>query len=250
MSCNTSVSDLRAYVKGVRWVWLDLDDTLIDFRANSLLALRLTYTDCRLDRYFSSCDEWTESYMHHNHALWDRYNRAEITQDYLRMHRFLDPIRERTPMSEAEFATEARAMDTIYLDHLARQKCMVDGAMQLIDHLRAHAYNIGILSNGFTDVQHRKLHTVGLDSKVDLVVLSDDIGVNKPDPRLYLHAMQRAADTDPAHHLMTGDNPDTDIAGALRSGWRAIHYSPTAPQLSLTPSGIITPTLPSLLEIF
>lgn len=250
MSCNTSVSDLRAYVEGVRWVWLDLDDTLIDFRANSLMALRLTYADCRLDCHFGSCEEWTESYLRHNHALWDRYNRAEITQDYLRMHRFLDPVNERTPMSEADFAAKAREMDTVYLDHLAQGKSMIEGAMQLVDHLRAHAYNIGILSNGFTDVQYRKLHTVGLDGKVDLVVLSDDIGVNKPDPRLYRHAMQRAADTEPAHHLMIGDNPDTDIAGALRSGWRAIHFNPDAPKPALTNSDIITPTLTSLLDIF
>lgn len=246
---STDIRALRRYTAGVRWVWLDLDDTLIDFRANSLIALRLTYADCRLDRYFPDCDRWVESYLRHNHALWDRYNRAEITQDYLRMHRFLDPIREHTPMSADTFAREARDMDTIYLDHLARQKCMVDGAMDLIDHLRAHHYNIGVLSNGFTDVQHRKLHTVGLDTKVDLIVLSDDIGVNKPDIRLYRHAMERATLTDPTLHLMIGDNPDTDIAGALNAGWRAIHYSPAAPSLSLTDRGIVSPSLPPLQEL-
>jgi len=240
---------IRAYTSGIRWVWLDLDDTLIDFRANSLTALRLTYADCRLDRYFTSCDEWVESYLRHNHALWDRYNRAEISQAYLRMHRFLDPIREHSDMSETRFAPEARNMDTTYLDHLARQKRMIDGAMQLIDHLHTQAYNIGILSNGFTDVQHRKLHTVGLDTKVDLVVLSDDIGVNKPDPRLYTHAMKRAGVTDPAVHMMIGDNPDTDIAGALRSGWRAILYAPAAPRLAITPQGIVTPSLTGILPI-
>lgn len=135
---------MRAYIAGTRWVWLDLDDTLIDFRANSLESLRLTYADCHLDRYFSSYGRWIKSYLHHNHDLWERYNRAEITQDYLRMHRFLDPIREHVPdMSEEEFAPEARSMDTIYLDHLARQKCMINGAMELVRHLRAHAYNIG-----------------------------------------------------------------------------------------------------------
>lgn len=237
---------MQAYTTGVRWVWLDLDDTLIDFQANSLASLRLTYADCRLDRYFPSCDEWIASYMHHNHMLWGRYNRAEITQDYLRTHRFLDPIRERTVISDADFAPEARRLDTIYLDHLAAQKRMIPGAMQLIDHLRAHAYNIGVLSNGFSDVQHRKLRTTGLDTRIDLMVLSDDIGVNKPDPRIYRHAMERAGDTDPAAHLMIGDNPDTDIAGAIRSGWRAILYDPSLPALSLTPRGIATPSLQTL----
>lgn len=242
---------LRRYTAGVKWVWLDLDDTLIDFKANSLIALRHTYDDCRLERYFPSCGEWVDSYLRHNHALWDRYNRAEITQDYLRVHRFFDPVRERVDMSTDNFAAEARDMDTVYLDHLARQKCMVDGAMQLVDHLRACSYNIGVLSNGFTDVQHRKIHTVGLDSKVDLVVLSDDIGVNKPDIRLYRHAMERAGLTEPSLHLMIGDNPDTDIAGALNAGWRAILYSPSAPELSLSGRCVVTPKLsilPSLLE--
>ena len=240
---SATIGALRSYTAGVKWVWLDLDDTLIDFKANSLIALRFTYRDCRLERYFPTCEEWIESYLRHNHALWDRYNRAEITQDYLRMHRFLDPIRERVDKIADNFAAESRDMDTIYLDHLARQKCMVDGAMQLVDHLRACSYNIGVLSNGFTDVQHRKIHTVGLDSKVDLVVLSDDIGVNKPDIRLYRHAMERAGITDPSHHLMIGDNPDTDIAGALRAGWRAILYSPSATGLGLSDKGIVTPTL-------
>lgn len=249
MSSDPITPAMRAYTAGARWIWLDLDDTLIDFRANSLTALRLTYTDCRLDRYFPTCDEWVSAYMHHNHLLWDRYNRAEITQDHLRTHRFLDPISERTTISDADFAPEARRLDTIYLDHLADQKCMIPGAMQLISHLRAHTYNIGVLSNGFTDIQHRKLHTVGLDTLIDLMVLSDDIGVNKPDPRIYHHAMQRAADTDPAAHIMIGDNPDTDIAGALRSGWRAIRFHPDAPGITLTPDGIVTPSLTALTRL-
>lgn len=153
-------------------------------------------------------------------------------------------------MSEEEFAPEARSMDTIYLDHLARQKCMIDGAMELVRHLRAHAYNIGILSNGFTDVQHRKIHTAGLDTLVDLTVLSDDIGINKPDPRLYRHAMERSGLTDPSCHLMIGDNPATDIAGALRSGWRAIRLDPSSPSLSLTPDGLVTPSLRALPPLF
>ena len=163
----------RGYLRGVNWVWFDLDDTLMDFRANSLAALRMTYEECGLDRYFPTCDQWTECYQKYNHALWDRYNKAEISQDYLRLHRFLDPINECSTVSESEFAVQARHMDTLYLSLLAGQKVMVPGAMDLVGYLRAHAYNIGILSNGFCDVQHRKLHAVGLDVLVDAVVLSD-----------------------------------------------------------------------------
>lgn len=217
---------LRDCFSRAKWVWLDLDDTLIDFKANSAEALRLTYSHFGLQRYFPSLEEWTQSYMKHNHALWDRYNRAEITQKYLRVHRFLDPISEHVAMTEEEFAGMASEMDRKYLDYLAEQKNLVDGAMELVDTLRAYNYKIGVLSNGFSDVQHRKIRTAGLEGKIDLTVLSDDIGVNKPDTRLYRHAMELAGDTDPAHHLMIGDNPAIDIAGAIAAGWDAILLAP------------------------
>ena len=241
----------RVYTADVRWVWLDLDDTLIDFHANSQAALRLTYDECHLDRYFASCDEWVDSYMRHNHALWDRYNRAEITQAYLRMHRFLDPVSEKCPsVCEASFVDEANRLDRVYLDLLARQKSLVDGAKELVEYLRAHSYNIGVLSNGFTDVQHRKMHTVGLDTLVDVVVLSDDIGVNKPETRIYAHARERAGVTDPSAHIMIGDNPATDIAGALRAGWRAVLYSPSADGVTLGRDGLTVGSLRLLPRLF
>lgn len=62
---------------------------------------------------------------------------------------------------------------------------------------------------------------------IDIVVLSDDIGVNKPDVRLYRHAMERTGISDPEAHLMIGDNPSTDIAGALAAGWHAMLLSDT-----------------------
>lgn len=217
---------LRDCFSRALWVWLDLDDTLIDFKANSAEALRLTYGHFNLQRYFPTLEEWAESYMKHNHALWDRYNRAEITQEYLRVHRFLDPMAERMDITEEEFAGMAAQMDSKYLDFLAAQKKLMDGAMELVDTLRAYGYRIGVLSNGFSDVQHRKIRTAGLEGKIDLTVLSDDIGINKPDFRLYRHAMELAGDTDPGHHLMIGDNPSTDIAGAIGAGWGAILLAP------------------------
>lgn len=233
------------------WIWFDLDDTLIDFHANSHLALAIIYDECGLDRFYPSPEEWTKVYETHNKHLWDAYSRAEITQDFLRLDRFATPLRPHWKGSESELEDFSRRLDPLYLTRLAEQTRMVDGATDLLAHLRARNYNIGVLSNGFKDVQHRKLVNTGLNHMVDLMVLSDDIGVNKPDPRLYSHAMGRAGITDPSRHTMIGDNPVTDIAGAVASGWRAILLDPAADGLSEGPDGtLITPRLSLLNDLF
>ncbi|MCM1162980.1 MAG: YjjG family noncanonical pyrimidine nucleotidase [Muribaculaceae bacterium] len=210
---------------GVNCVWLDLDDTLIDFHTNSRTALRLLYDLERLERFYPTPSAWIEAYEIHNHSLWDRYSKAEISQEFLRMDRFVHPLRQTWSGSQRDLEDFSRRLDPLYLDLLAQQKKLVDGAMELLEALRAAGFNTGILSNGFTEVQHKKLRMTGLDKMIDYVVLSDDIGVNKPDVRLYRHAMQRATDPVADHHLMIGDNPSTDIAGASAAGWRSILLS-------------------------
>lgn len=66
--------------EGVKWVWFDLDDTLIDFHANSRLANAIIYREAGLDRYYATPEQWIEAYEGHNRLLWERYSRGEITQ--------------------------------------------------------------------------------------------------------------------------------------------------------------------------
>ena len=68
--------------EGVKWVWFDLDDTLIDFHANSRLANAIIYREAGLDRYYASPEQWIEAYEGHNRLLWDRYSRGEIPQGF------------------------------------------------------------------------------------------------------------------------------------------------------------------------
>lgn len=212
----------------VSWVWFDLDDTLIDFHANSRAANRLVFAEMGLEEWYPSAEAWIADYEEHNRDLWRRYQGGEISQDFLRVDRFAHLLRPRWTRGEEELTALAWRLDEGYLDRLAREKRLVEGAAEVVTALRARKYNIGVLSNGFASVQHRKIASAGLADLIDLTVLSDDIGVTKPHPALYRHAMERAADMDPGHHLMVGDNPDTDIAGALASGWSAVLYAPAA----------------------
>lgn len=178
-------------------VWLDLDDTLVDFRSASQVALARVYDEERLDRFFPTLASWTASYEKFNYELWQRYAGKEVNQATLRMERF------RLPLTQADMAYDiatavSRRLDPVYLGYIAEESRLLPGALALMQRLReVPGLKIGVLSNGFTEVQQRKLEVTGLDGLIDLMVLSDEIGINKPDSRLFDHAMKRAGETDP-----------------------------------------------------
>ena len=206
------------------WAWFDLDDTLWDFTANSLVALDQTYDTMHLDRLWHDRQQWFDDYHEANSAMWRLYERAAIDQDTLRVDRFRLPL-EKAGYDGDDITDLARELDRVYLDILGEQPTVVDGAFDAVRHARDLGYRVGVLSNGFNNVQHAKLRNSGLEPLVDLMVLSDEIGVNKPDPRLYHYAEQRAGTT-ADRCVMIGDNRATDIAGALDAGWRAVWFDP------------------------
>lgn len=204
----------------IEWVWVDLDDTLWDFRENSRQLLGHIYKERGLDRWFPTTESWIESYEAYNQWLWREYAAARISREFLKADRF------RKPLADAGCPTaneEGAFLDGHYLERLGTMKALVNGATEMLDYLRARGYKIGILSNGFAGVQHSKLRETGLDRMVDLVVLSDDIGVTKPDHRIFDHAAA-LAEVPASRCVMIGDNPQTDIAGALSAGWEAIYF--------------------------
>ncbi len=210
--------------KPLIWVWIDLDDTLIDFRANSRMALASVYHELGFSTLWPEPEAWIENYETHNTALWSLYSAGAVTREVLRMERFRRPLRD-AGMEDDQARELSLRLDPIYLDKLAQGRILVPGAIPLLETVREAGAKIGILSNGFEDVQYRKITNSGLDRYIDLTVLSDEIGVNKPHPDIFRHAMQRSGESDPERHIMIGDNPGTDIAGAIAAGWQAIWFS-------------------------
>lgn len=203
-------------------VWFDLDDTLWDFEKNSLTALTELYHRRGLESWWPTVSEWLDAYHAVNSALWQKYNRGEITAATLRRDRFLITLRDAGYDGE-DIWELAESLDREYLHILSGLPDLVAGVAEGLPQLSTY-YNIGILSNGFADTQHRKLRSGGIDRFVDITVLSDDIGVAKPDRRLFDHAASVAGEK--GKPLMVGDNPETDIAGALNAGWDAIWFNP------------------------
>ncbi|MDE6022702.1 MAG: YjjG family noncanonical pyrimidine nucleotidase, partial [Muribaculaceae bacterium] len=204
-----------------KWIFFDLDDTLFDFSSASLFSLRRLWdetSDIR-DR-FNSADAFIDEYHIHNKHMWELHESGKITADFLKPERFrLTIFPER---NDDNIRLAMRRLNDRYLLLLGECNTPVDGAKELLEEL-SQKYLIGILTNGFTEVQYRKLNSTGLNRYIQRMVISDEIGIQKPDIRIFRHAEK---ETGAKHYetIMIGDNPDNDIKGAIDAGWKAIFY--------------------------
>lgn len=208
---------------GIEWVWVDLDDTLWDFSGNSLISLAKIYDIHDLHRFYPTMEQWRNRYLEVNHSLWARYNVGTISKDYLQHERFARPLID-CGMDEKEAYDYSEVLHTDYLRILGQCSALVPGARTLLENIKARGLKIGVLSNGFKEVQFDKLRSGGVLDMIDCIVLSDEIDINKPDRRIFDYALQKAGTT-AEHSIMIGDNPDTDIKGALNAGWRAVFFN-------------------------
>ena len=201
-------------------LFIDLDDTLYDFSAASRESFHETYDLLHYERYFNSFEHYLSLYEPHNLELWHLYGEGKITKEELNKRRYSHPL-------EMVGIHNQKLADTFCREALGRiptKGNLVPGAIELLEYLRPK-YAMYILSNGFKELQSRKMRTAGIDSYFDGLILSEDIGVNKPGRALYEHAMQiSGAQLDAS--LMIGDMFDTDILGAANIGMDSLYFNP------------------------
>ena len=201
----------------IRTIFVDLDDTIWDFTANSKVALKAVYERYQLDNQ-CSYDVFIKEYLLINEQLWSLYHHGKIEKDFLKRERF------RASFERCGIICEyPERFDYDYLETIVTLKKVVAGALKLLQHLKKRG-SVNVLSNGFANLQFRKLQSAGLDRYIDLMVLSDDIGVTKPDKRLFDYALEKAK-ANAETTLMIGDNYDADILGAYNAGWKTIFFN-------------------------
>ena len=198
-------------------IFFDLDHTLWDFDRNSALTFEKIFELNNLD---IDLNAFLEVYVPINLQYWKLYREEKIDKKNLKFARLNDAFK----VLEVEVSTRViHKLSDNYITHLSTFNHLFPGTIELLEYLHPN-YQLHIITNGFKEVQHGKLNQSNIDHYFQTVTNSEMVGVKKPNPRIFNHALQMAKATT-EESLMIGDNLEADIMGALNFGMEAICYN-------------------------
>lgn len=206
----------------IKTVFVDLDDTIWWFTENSKVALRHVYDKFGLADFSPEYNHFRDIYAAKNLELWDLYHYGKIEKDFLVTERFRYTL-EQIGVNSGDLRKLAEEIDDEYLFYLSSLDKLLPGAKELLEYL-VTKYDVNVLSNGFQEVQLRKLRSSGIEKYIHHLVLSDDCGITKPLPGIFEYALERTGATAETT-VMIGDNYDADVQGAKNAGWHTILFN-------------------------
>lgn len=194
-------------------IFFDLDRTLWDFDANSNETFQDIFLKYRLtERGIQSFDDFLNTYHKHNLLLWDFYRKGEIVKEVLNIRRFSLTLHDFGIADN--LLSHNIAHDYITLSPTKTN--LFPQTTEVLEYLRKR-YKLHIITNGFEEVQYKKLKHSGLTNYFIEIITSEDAGVKKPEFQIFDYAMKRAGAL-PSESLMIGDDEEVDIWGALGAG--------------------------------
>lgn len=212
-------------------VFLDFDDTLIDTQAYATKCLKGLYSDFDLDKYFENVEEFLTIYHTNTRKLWEDYALGLVDKPTLLRQRFEKPFLH-VPHLIGNFTAN---LNDEFMERVVFIDLVIEGAKELLEYLKKKGYKLVMLSNGFTEIQYKKIKNVGFENIFDVVILSDVVGVNKPDSKIFEYALEKSA-TRAKETIMIGDSYLADIQGAMDAGIDQIWYNPNGVKADKIPT--------------
>ena len=176
---------------------------------NSMLELDIEYDE---NYHFAT-------YKEINTAIWKELEEGLITQEKLKTERFKRLI------DKLDMTFDENDFANIYMTHLGNGSFLFDGAMELIEDLSSK-YILSIVTNGLTSVQERRLKKSTIAKHFKDIVISESIGISKPNPDIFEHAINNLGTFNKDEVLMIGDNLNSDIRGGINYNIDTCWYNP------------------------
>lgn len=185
------------------WILFDADETLFHFDAFKGMQLMFE----RMGVEYTQ-DDFAQ-YQQINKPLWVDYQNGTITADDIKHIRFKGYAEQ--------FNTTTSALNSAFLDAMADICSMLPHARELLEALAGKA-KLGIITNGFTELQQVRLAKMGLSDTFEQVVISEQVGVAKPDAGIFDYTMEKIGQPCKSKVLMVGDNLHSDVLGGVNYG--------------------------------
>lgn len=222
-------------------LFFDLDHTLWDTDRNAEESLSEIFEELNLtQKGIPDFETFNAKYKAHNERLWGLYSDNKVGKDAVRLHRFVHTLQD-FDIHDQEIAN---AIADEFVLRTPRKQYLIPGTLELLDALHTK-YSLSIITNGFSEAQHVKLDASGLSKYFDAVFISEEVGVHKPDPKIFHHAAQHTDAKNISQCMMIGDTYQTDVFGALNAGMTAVHFAPNGNEKHNAP--VIT--IRSLMEL-
>jgi putative hydrolase of the HAD superfamily len=228
---------MKSYITDI---FFDLDHTLWDFDTNSALAFdkifKKDYPEIRTEAFI-------EKYAPINQACWKLFQVDAISHDELRYQRL------KQSFDALHYEIEDHQIDQMATDYIAflpEFNHLFEDAIDVLTYLN-QKYQLHIITNGFAQVQFKKINNANLSQYFKTITNSEMAGAKKPNPIIFQHALHLANATK-NQRIMIGDCLDADVNGALNFGMKAIFFNPN--QVAVDQNIIQITTLAQLKNLF
>ena len=188
-------------------LFIDLDDTILDFKAQEDAAIVKTLTAAGIEPTEEICARYSQINKEH----WARMEKGEIDRQQVLFGRFQVLFAELG--IDGDWETAALA----YMENLSEGHYFLPGAEKALASL-SKKYRLFITSNGTAKVQNKRLDSAGIRKYFEEIFISQDIGINKPDKGFFDYCFAHVPSFDPTKAMIVGDSPSSDITGGQNAG--------------------------------
>ena len=200
----------------IEFLFLDLDDTILDFHKAERIALSKTLRHFGIEPTDAVCAQYSQI----NKAHWHRLEKKELTREQVLLGRF------ETLFSQLGVIAEARDCADTYEGFLSQGHYFLPGAEDALEKLYGQ-YRLFLASNGTARVQAGRLESAGIGHYFEKIFISQEIGANKPSKEYFDGCFAQIPDFQPKKAMMVGDSLSSDILGGIQAGMWTCWINPT-----------------------
>ena len=199
----------------VEFLFLDLDDTILDFHKAERIAIAKTIRDFGVE----PTEELLTRYHVINKWHWEQLELGKLTRKQVQEERFHVLFRELGREVDGERIAK------VYMENLSIGHYFLPGAEEAVMDLHKK-YRLFLASNGNASVQKGRMTSANLYRFFEQVFVSQEVGFDKPSKAYFDACFARIPGFDPEKAMMVGDSLTSDIRGGINAGIRTVWVNP------------------------